>query len=90
MPDIPTVLDRLIQQALLQVLDPIFAPTFSEASYGFRPGRSAQQAVLCAHDHIAAGYRWVVDVDFEKFFDRLCSLGLVSFLEEHGRLQRVS
>lgn len=68
---IPTVLDRLIQQALLQVLDPIFDPTFSEASYGFRPGRSAQQAVLRARDHVAAGYRWVVDVDLEKFFDRV-------------------
>lgn len=68
---IPTVLDRLIQQALLQVLDPIFDPTFSEASYGFRPGRSAQQAVLRARDHVAAGYRWVVDLDLEKFFDRV-------------------
>lgn len=68
---IPTVLDRLIQQALLQILDPIFDPTFSEASYGFRPGRSAQQAVLRARDHVAAGYRWVVDLDLEKFFDRV-------------------
>jgi RNA-directed DNA polymerase len=68
---IPTVLDRMIQQALLQVLDPIFDPTFSEASYGFRPGRSAQQAVLRARDHVAAGYRWVVDLDLEKFFDRV-------------------
>jgi RNA-directed DNA polymerase len=68
---IPTVLDRLIQQALLQILDPVFDPTFSEASYGFRPGRSAQQAVLCARDHVAAGYRWVVDLDLEKFFDRV-------------------
>jgi len=68
---IPTVLDRMIQQALLQILDPIFDPTFSEASYGFRPGRSAQQAVLRARDHVAAGYRWVVDMDLEKFFDRV-------------------
>ena len=68
---IPTVLDRLIQQALLQVLDPIFDPTFSEASYGFRPGRSAQQAVLRARDYVAEGYRWVVDLDLEKFFDRV-------------------
>jgi RNA-directed DNA polymerase len=68
---IPTVLDRMIQQALLQILDPIFDPTFSEASYGFRPGRSAQQAVLRARNHVAAGYRWVVDVDLEKFFDRV-------------------
>jgi len=66
---IPTVLDRMIQQALLQVLTPIIDPTFSEASYGFRPGRSAQQAVLRAREHIAAGNRWVVDLDLERFFD---------------------
>ena len=68
---IPTVLDRLIQQCLLQVLQPIFDPTFSDDSYGFRPGRSAQQAVLRAREHIAAGHRWVVDLDLEKFFDRV-------------------
>jgi len=68
---IPTVLDRLIQQCLLQVLQPIFDPTFSDDSYGFRPGRSAQQAVRRAREHIAAGHRWVVDVDLEKFFDRV-------------------
>jgi RNA-directed DNA polymerase len=68
---IPTVLDRFIQQALLQVLSPIFDPTFSEASFGFRPKRSAHQAVRYAHAHMAAGYRWVVDVDLEKFFDRV-------------------
>jgi len=66
---IPTVLDRLIQQCLLQVLQPIFDPTFSDDSYGFRPGRSAQQAVLRAREHIASGHRWVVDLDLEKFFD---------------------
>jgi len=68
---IPTVLDRLIQQALLQVLTPVFDPTFSEASFGFRPGRSTHQAVLRAREHIAAGHRWVVDMDLEKFFDRV-------------------
>jgi RNA-directed DNA polymerase len=68
---IPTVMDRLIQQALLQVLQPIFDPKFSEGSFGFRPGRSAHQAVQTARDHIAAGYRWVVDFDLEKFFDRV-------------------
>ena len=68
---IPTVLDRLIQQCLLQVLQPVFDPTFSADSYGFRPGRSAQQAVLRAREHIAAGHRWVVDLDLEKFFDRV-------------------
>jgi len=68
---IPTVLDRLIQQALLQVLQPIFDPTFSDASFGFRPRRSTHQAVLRAREHIAAGGRWVVDMDLEKFFDRV-------------------
>lgn len=68
---IPTVLDRLIQQALLQVLTPLFDPTFSEASFGFRPGRSAHQALDRAKEHIAAGHRWVVDMDLEKFFDRV-------------------
>lgn len=68
---IPTVLDRLIQQAMHQVLGPLFEPGFSEASYGFRPGRSAHQAVLAARAHVAAGRRWVVDIDLEKFFDRV-------------------
>lgn len=68
---IPTVLDRLIQQALLQVLQPRIDPTFSPESFGFRPGRSAHGAVLRARAHMAAGYRWVVDLDLEKFFDRV-------------------
>jgi RNA-directed DNA polymerase len=68
---IPTVLDRLIQQALNQVLTPIFDPTFSEASFGFRPGRSTHGAVVRAREHMAAGHRWVVDLDLERFFDRV-------------------
>ena len=68
---IPTVVDRLIQQAVLQVLDPIFDPGFSESSYGFRPGRSAHKAVLKAREYVAEGKRWVVDLDIEKFFDRV-------------------
>ena len=68
---IPTVTDRLIQQALLQVLQPLIDPTFSESSYGFRPGRRAQDAVLEAQRHVQEGYRIVVDVDLEKFFDRV-------------------
>lgn len=68
---IPTVLDRLIQQALLQILQPLIDPTFSEFSYGFRPGRSAHDAVLQAQRHAQEGYRVVVDVDLEKFFDRV-------------------
>jgi len=68
---IPTVLDRLIQQALHQVLSPIFEPDFSESSYGFRPGRSAQDAVRQARVYVSEGRRWVVDIDLEKFFDRV-------------------
>lgn len=65
------MLDRLIQQAIAQVLTPIFDPTFSPFSYGFRPGRSAHQAVRAAQGHIQEGYRQVVDVDLERFFDRV-------------------
>jgi len=68
---IPTLTDRLIQQALHQVLSPIFEPTFSASSYGFRPGRSAHQAVQAAQRHVAEGRRVVVDLDLEKFFDRV-------------------
>jgi group II intron reverse transcriptase/maturase len=68
---IPTVLDRLIQQAILQVLQPRFDPTFSEHSYGFRPGRRAHDAVRTAQRYIQDGKTWVVDVDLEKFFDRV-------------------
>lgn len=68
---VPTVVDRLIQQALHQVLQPLFEPTFSEGSFGFRPGRGAHQAVRKAQEYIRAGKRWVVDIDLEKFFDRV-------------------
>ena len=68
---IPTVIDRLIQQALLQVLQPLIDPTFSESSYGFRPGRRAHDAVLQAQRYVQEGYRVVVDVDLEQFFDRV-------------------
>jgi len=68
---IPTVVDRLIQQALLQVLQPLIDPTFSKHSHGFRPGRSAHDAVLEAQQYVQAGYTVVVDVDLEKFFDRI-------------------
>jgi RNA-directed DNA polymerase len=66
---IPSALDRLVQQAVLQVLQRQWDPTFSDSSYGFRPGRSAHQAVERAQGYIQAGYRWVVDLDLEKFFD---------------------
>jgi len=68
---IPTVVDRLIQQALHQVLQPIFELTFSAASYGFRPGRNAHQALRQARQYVAQGKRWVVDIDLEQFFDRV-------------------
>lgn len=68
---IPTVIDRLIQQALLQVLTPIIDPSFSEQSFGFRPSRRAHDAVKSARNYITGGYRYVVDIDLEKFFDRV-------------------
>jgi RNA-directed DNA polymerase len=68
---VPTVLDRLIQQAIAQALVPIFDPHFSEHSYGFRPGRGAHQAVTAARAFVETGYEWVVDVDLERFFDRV-------------------
>jgi RNA-directed DNA polymerase len=69
---IPTVLDRFVQQAVMQVLQRRWDETFSDHSYGFRPGRSAHQAVEQAQQYITEGYRWVVDLDLEKFFDRVC------------------
>lgn len=66
---IPTVLDRLIQQAIAQELSKIYDPTFSDNSYGFRPNKSAKQAILKAREYISDGYKWVVDMDLEKFFD---------------------
>jgi len=72
---IPIVVDRLIGQALHQVLEPIFDPGFSESSYGIRRGRSAHQAILQAREYVREGYRWVVDIDLKKFFFlRLCCL----------------
>ena len=68
---IPTVLDRLIQQAITQVMTSLFEPRFSEHSYGFRPGRRAHDAVKAAQGYIREGYTWVVDIDLEKFFDRV-------------------
>ncbi len=68
---IPTVVDRMIQQAIAQELTKIFDPDFSENSYGFRPGKSAHQAVIAARGHIEQGYSWTVDIDLEKFFDKV-------------------
>ena len=86
---IPTVIDRLIQQALHQVLSPLFEPSFSESSYGFRPRRSAQQAVLKARQHVRDGRRWVVDIDLEKFFDRVNHDVLMSRLARRIKDKRV-
>ena len=89
---IPTVLDRFIQQCLLQVLQPQFDPTFSEHSYGFRPGRSAHQAVRAAQRYIQSGRRWVADVDLAKFFDRVNHDVLMERLSRRiadGRVQRL-
>jgi len=85
----PTVVDRLIQQALHQVLQPVFEGGFSESSYGFRPGRSAHQAVRQARGYVAAGRRWVVDMDLEKFFDRVNHDILMSRVARKIRDKRV-
>jgi RNA-directed DNA polymerase len=86
---IPTVLDRFIQQALLQVFQPLWEPDFSDHSYGFRPGRSAHQAVARAQGIIAEGYRIVVDMDLEKFFDRVNHDDLMNLLARRVGDKRV-
>ena len=86
---IPTVTDRLIQQALHQVLSPIFDPDFSESSFGFRPGRHARQAVQQARQYVSDGRRWLVDVDLEKFFDRVNHDILMSRVARRIEDQRV-
>jgi RNA-directed DNA polymerase len=90
---IPTVLDRFIQQAVMQVLQRQWDPTFSDHSYGFRPGRSAHQAVAQAQKYIAAGHSWVVDLDLEKFFDRVNHdklMGQVAKRVEDKRLRKLT
>jgi RNA-directed DNA polymerase len=86
---IPTVLDRFLQQALLQVLQPAWDRTFSDGSYGFRPGRSAHQALARAQAYLEEGYSWVVDLDLEKFFDRVHQDKLMSLVKERRRDRRV-
>lgn len=86
---IPTVVDRLVQQAILQVLDPWLDPTFSEASYGFRPKRSAHQALRQASQYVAEGYGIVVDLDLEQFFDRVNHDLLMARLAQHVRDKRL-
>jgi RNA-directed DNA polymerase len=86
---IPTVLDRMIQQALHQVLIPTFDPTFSDASFGFRPGRGTHDAVMRAREHVAAGYRWVVDLDLAKFFDTVNHDVLMRLVAQRVKDKRV-
>jgi RNA-directed DNA polymerase len=86
---VPCVVDRLIQQALLQVLQKRWDPTFSEHSYGFRPGRSAHQAVAQAQAYIAEGYDYVVDIDLERFFDRVHHDKLMARIAERVADKRV-
>jgi len=86
---IPTVLDRFVQQAVMQVLQGRWDPTFSEHSHGFRPGRSAHQAVAKAQQYVGAGRRWVVDLDLEKFFDRVNHDRLMSAIARRVRDKRM-
>jgi group II intron reverse transcriptase/maturase len=86
---IPTVQDRLIQQALHQVLSPMLEPTFSDHSYGFRPGRSAHQAVRMMQRHINDGHRWVVDLDLAQFFDRVNHDVLMSLMARRINDRRI-
>jgi RNA-directed DNA polymerase len=86
---IPTVVDRLLQQMVLQVLQPQWDPTFSEWSYGFRPERSAIQAICRAQECLKQGYLWVVDIDLEKFFDRVCHGKLLGEIRKRVQDERV-
>lgn len=86
---IPVVLDRLIMQALLQVLTPIFDPTFSESSHGYRPGRSTHEAVRCVQEYVKEGYEWIVSLDLEKFFDRVNHDVLMSRVARRVKDKRV-
>ena len=77
---IPTVMDRIIQQAMVQILSPIFEEQFSENSYGFRPGRSCEQAVIKALEYLNDGYDWIVDIDLERFFDTVNQDRLITII----------
>lgn len=77
---VPTVIDRLIQQAIVQVLTPIYEPIFSDSSYGFRPNRCCEMAIIKALEYMNDGYEWVVDIDLEKFFDNVHHDKLISLI----------
>lgn len=87
---IPTVVDRLIQQAIHQAISPIFEKDFSESSYGYRPGRNAQQAVEAARQYVERGRRWVVDIDLEKFFDTVNHDILMDRVERKVKDERIT
>ena len=77
---VPTVVDRFVQQAIAQVLTPIYEPKFSESSYGFRPNRCCEMAILKALEFMNDGYQWVVDIDLEKFFDNVNHDKMISLI----------
>lgn len=77
---IPTVVDRTLQQSIVQILTPVFEAEFQENSYGFRPGRSCEQAVLKLLEYLNEGYEWIVDIDLEKFFDNVPQDKLMSYV----------
>ena len=77
---IPTVVDRTIQQSIVQILTPIFEAEFQDNSYGFRPGRSSEQAILKLMEYLNEGYEWIVDIDLEKFFDNVPQDRLMSYI----------
>jgi group II intron reverse transcriptase/maturase len=79
---IPSVIDRVIQQAVAQILSPIYEKKFSNSSFGFRPGRSAHQAILQCKEYINAGFTWAVDIDLEKFFDKVCHDKLIRLISQ--------
>jgi RNA-directed DNA polymerase len=89
---VPNVTDRVVCEAVRQTLEPVWEPTFHESSHGFRPGRSCHTAITEASQHLADGYGWVVDIDLEKFFDRVCHQRLMSKLAQRvkdGRLLKL-
>ena len=75
---VPTVIDRLVQQSIVQVLTPIYEPLFSDSSYGFRPNRCCEMAIIKALEYMNDGYEWIVDIDLEKFFDNVHHDKLIS------------
>jgi RNA-directed DNA polymerase len=86
---IPNVVDRMVQEAVRRVLEPLYEPTFHAGSHGFRPGRGCQTAIAAARTHLAEGYAWVVDIDLEKFFDRVCHQRLMSRLAQRVEDKRL-